>query len=68
MERVMSASTLPALLLGGEVADDPDAALAGWQRAMRLPTVKGLVVGRALLYPPDDDVTRAVDAALEVLE
>jgi hypothetical protein len=64
MERVMSASTLPALLLGGEVADDPDAALAGWQRAMRLPTVKGLVVGRALLYPPDDDVTRAVDAAL----
>ncbi|MGI8331500.1 Cgl0159 family (beta/alpha)8-fold protein [Actinomadura scrupuli] len=67
MERVMSASTLPALLLGGEVPDDPDAALAGWQRALRLPTVMGLVVGRSLLYPPDDDVIRAVDAALEVL-
>jgi hypothetical protein len=67
MERVMAASTLPALLLGGEVLDDPDAALAGWQQALRLPTVMGLVVGRALLYPPDDDVDRAVDAALEVL-
>ncbi|MCO6009868.1 aldolase [Actinoallomurus purpureus] len=67
MERVMAASTLPALLLGGEVPDDPDAALAGWQRALRLPTVKGLVVGRSLLYPPDDDVAGAVDAAVEVL-
>ncbi|MCW2916104.1 MAG: hypothetical protein JWN52_4172 [Actinomycetia bacterium] len=67
MERVMATSTLPALLLGGEVPDDPDAALAGWQQALRLPTVMGLVVGRALLYPPDDDVDRAVDAALEVL-
>ncbi|WP_433185602.1 Cgl0159 family (beta/alpha)8-fold protein [Actinoallomurus sp. CA-150999] len=67
MERVMAASTLPALLLGGEVPADPDAALAGWQRALRLPTVKGLVVGRSLLYPPDDDVARAVDAAVEVL-
>jgi hypothetical protein len=67
MERVMAASTLPALLLGGEVADDPDAALAGWQRALLLPTVKGLVVGRSLLYPPDDDVAGAVDAAVEVL-
>jgi hypothetical protein len=67
MERVMAASTLPALLLGGEVPDDPEAALDGWRRAMRSPTVKGLVVGRTLLYPPDDDVSRAVDAALEVL-
>jgi hypothetical protein len=67
MERVMAASTLPALLLGGEVADDPDAALAGWQRALLLPTVRGLVVGRSLLYPPDDDVAGAVDAAVEVL-
>jgi hypothetical protein len=67
MERVMAASTLPALLLGGEVPDDPDAALAGWRRALLLPTVKGLVVGRSLLYPPDDDVAGAVDAAVEVL-
>lgn len=30
MERVMSASTLPALLLGGEVSADPDATYGRW--------------------------------------
>ncbi|MFG2000325.1 aldolase [Spirillospora sp. NPDC048911] len=67
MERVMAATTMPALLLGGEVPADPDAALAGWQKAMRLPNVRGLVVGRSLLYPPDDDVIGAADAAVEAL-
>ncbi|GAA2151701.1 Cgl0159 family (beta/alpha)8-fold protein [Actinomadura napierensis] len=67
MERVMAASTLPALLLGGEVADDPRAALNGWRRALRLPTVRGLVVGRSLLYPKDGDVAGAVDAAVDAL-
>ncbi|MGI5416618.1 Cgl0159 family (beta/alpha)8-fold protein [Actinomadura luteofluorescens] len=67
MERVMAASTLPALLLGGEVAADQGAAREGWRRALRLPTVRGLVVGRSLLYPPDGDVAGAVDAAVELL-
>nr|WP_308207591.1 aldolase [Actinomadura madurae] len=67
MERVMAATTLPALLLGGEVAGDPRAVRDGWRRAMRIPGVKGLVVGRSLLYPPDGDVRGAVDAAVEVL-
>ncbi|MFG1851052.1 aldolase [Actinomadura geliboluensis] len=67
MERVMAASTLPALLLGGEVSADPRAARDGWRRAMRLPTVRGLVVGRSLLYPADGDVAGAVDAAVEVI-
>ncbi|MEU0566598.1 deoxyribose-phosphate aldolase [Nonomuraea sp. NPDC005983] len=62
MERVMAATTLPALLLGGD-PPDIDAAYADWGRALRLPGVRGLVVGRALLYPPDDDVATAVDAA-----
>jgi hypothetical protein len=67
MERVMAATTLPALLLGGEVAGDPRTVLEGWRRAMRIPGVKGLVAGRSLLYPPDGDVQGAVDAAVEVL-
>ena len=67
MERVMAASTLPALLLGGEVSSDRRGTLDGWRRAMRLPTVRGLVVGRSLLYPADGDVAGAVDAAVEVL-
>jgi hypothetical protein len=67
MERVMAASTLPALLLGGEVADDPESAYAGWRKALRLPNVKGLVAGRSLLYPADDDVAAAVDTAVSLL-
>lgn len=67
MERVMSASTLPALILGGEVRADADAAYAQWQKALALPTVKGLVVGRSLLYPPDGDVAKAVDTAVGLL-
>lgn len=63
MERVMSASTLPALLLGGDPGGDPGQTYARWRKALRLPTVRGLVVGRALLYPHDDDVAGAVDAA-----
>ncbi len=34
---------------------------------MSLPAVRGLVVGRALLYPPDGDVAGAVDIAAELV-
>jgi len=67
MERVMAASTLPALLLGGEVPDDPEVTFAGWRKALRLPNVVGLVAGRSLLYPADGDVAAAVDAAVGLL-
>lgn len=67
MERVMAATTMPTLLLGGEVPDDPDAAFARWEKTLRLPAVKGLVVGRSLLYPADDDVAAAVDTAAGLL-
>jgi hypothetical protein len=29
--------------------------------------VRGLVVGRTLLYPPDDDVAAAVDTAVSLV-
>ncbi|GAA5170914.1 hypothetical protein GCM10023321_68730 [Pseudonocardia eucalypti] len=70
MERAMAATTLPALVLGGEAANDPaahDAALANWDKALALPTVQGLVIGRSLLFPPGDDVSAAVDAAVSLL-
>ena len=35
--------------------------------ALALPGVRGLVVGRALLYPPDGDVAAAVDAAVALV-
>jgi hypothetical protein len=67
MERVMAASSLPAVILGGEVSSDPDMAYSSWRRALALPTVKGLVIGRSLLYPPDGDVETAVDTVVRFL-
>jgi hypothetical protein len=67
MERVMAATTLPALILGGEVTADADAAYAQWSKALSLPTVQGLVIGRSLLYPPGGDVAGAVDRAVRLL-
>ncbi|WP_098247255.1 Cgl0159 family (beta/alpha)8-fold protein [Streptomyces formicae] len=67
MARVMETSTLPAVLLGGDIGDDQDAAYEKWRGALQLPTVRGLVVGRSLLYPPDGDVAGAVDTAVGLL-
>jgi DhnA family fructose-bisphosphate aldolase class Ia len=63
MERVMAATTLPTLLLGGDPAEQPLETYAKWGDALSKPGVRGLTVGRTLLYPPDDDVIAAVDAA-----
>jgi len=63
MERVMAATTLPALLLGGDPSGTPEETYASWEKALAVEGVCGLVVGRALLYPPDGDVEAAVDAA-----
>ncbi len=67
MRRVLAASTLPAVLLGGEVPDDPSATFREWEKVLRLPTAMGLVVGRTLLYPADGDVAAAVDTAVSLL-
>ncbi|WP_425544031.1 Cgl0159 family (beta/alpha)8-fold protein, partial [Actinomadura nitritigenes] len=37
------------------------------REALKLPTVRGLVIGRSLLYPPGGDVAAAVDAAVAAL-
>ena len=67
MERVMESTTLPTLLLGGDNGGDPDATYASWQNALTLPGVRGLTVGRTLLYPHDDDVAAAVDIAANMV-
>jgi hypothetical protein len=66
-EAVFSATTLPCVVLGGVPSPDPAQDLASWGEALTQPAVRGLVVGRALLYPPDGDVRSAVDAAACVL-
>ena len=67
MERVMDATTLPTLLLGGDPDSAPDETYAAWQAALALPSVRGLVVGRTMLYPSDDDVAKAVDTAVSLV-
>ncbi|HKX15920.1 MAG TPA: deoxyribose-phosphate aldolase [Propionibacteriaceae bacterium] len=67
MERVMDATTLPTLLLGGDPDSAPDETYAAWQAALALPSVRGLVVGRTMLYPADDDVANAVDTAVSLV-
>jgi DhnA family fructose-bisphosphate aldolase class Ia len=66
MDRVMEATTLPTLLLGGDPTD-PDEAFASWEKALALPSVRGLIVGRTLLYPTDDDVSSAVATAVSMV-
>lgn len=67
MERVMAATTMPTVLLGGDSPDDPDETFAAWEDAMSLPGVRGLTAGRTLLYPPDGDVAAAVDIAARLV-
>jgi DhnA family fructose-bisphosphate aldolase class Ia len=67
MDRIVEAATAPLLLLGGERTRDPDELFGRWEKALSLPGVCGLVVGRNLLYPPDGDVASAVGRAASLL-
>ncbi|MGW6731811.1 Cgl0159 family (beta/alpha)8-fold protein [Streptomyces sp. NPDC055013] len=67
MAEVLETSTLPVVLLGGEVGDDQEGAYVRWRKALRLPTVQGMVVGRSLLYPAEGSVETAVDTAVGLL-
>ncbi|MBX3087438.1 MAG: deoxyribose-phosphate aldolase [Cryobacterium sp.] len=63
MDRVLNATTLPTLILGGDPSGSQEESYASWKKCLSLPGVRGLVIGRALLYPKDADVASAVDTA-----
>jgi hypothetical protein len=67
MQRVAEATALPVLLLGGEASIDDTATVDRWQQALKLPSVLGMIVGRALLYPPGGNVAEAVDRTVGLL-
>jgi len=67
MHRVLDATTLPSLLLGGDPVGDAEETYAQWAEALAHPTAMGLVIGRALLYPEGDDVAQAVDTAVSLV-
>lgn len=66
--RMVAATTMPVLLLGGDPgAEGAEDVRRSWRDAMALPQVRGLTVGRSLLYPPDGDVERWVDVAASIV-
>ncbi|WP_239070730.1 deoxyribose-phosphate aldolase [Streptomyces sp. SID13666] len=68
MERMMASTTLPTLLLGGEGTGGPDERYAAWQKALRIPQVRGLILGRTMLFPDDGDVAKAIDTAVSLVD
>lgn len=67
MDTVLAATTLPVLLLGGEVATDQGAQFAAWAKALDNPVVRGMIVGRSLLFPATGSVEEAVDATVAMM-
>ena len=65
MRTVAAATTLPLLVLGGDVADGNE---DRWADALTQPNVRGLVIGRSLLYPEDDDVAGAVGRVVHLMQ
>jgi DhnA family fructose-bisphosphate aldolase class Ia len=65
--RMLSTTTLPALILGGTPGPDPAATYDSWAQSMEVPNVRGLVVGRSLLYPADGDVAGAIARAAAIV-
>ena len=68
MDVVLAATTLPVVLLGGEVSVDQGAQFGAWSKALASPSVRGMVIGRSLLFPPDGNVESAVDATVEMMQ
>lgn len=67
MAEVAGATTMPILMLGGDPGDRAEAVFALWRSAMEQPNVRGLVAGRALLYPSNGDVEQAVTSAASIV-
>ncbi|MFZ9986287.1 MAG: Cgl0159 family (beta/alpha)8-fold protein [Candidatus Nanopelagicales bacterium] len=67
MAEVAAATTMPILLLGGDPGDKAGEVIAGWEHAMGEPNVRGLIPGRALLYPHDGNVEGVVATAARIV-
>ncbi|HSB82604.1 MAG TPA: hypothetical protein VLM91_27830 [Candidatus Methylomirabilis sp.] len=67
MERVARATTLPILILGGEVTGNPVPVLEDLRTAMQAgPSVRGALIGRNVIFPGADD-PRSMAAAVAAL-
>jgi len=67
MEVVAGATTMPILLLGGDPGANAPAVFDRMRRAMAEPNVRGIVAGRALLYPSTGSVEDVVSMAADMV-
>ena len=67
MDRVMESTTLPTLILGGDRPGNAEGLYDQWAHALTLPGVRGLVVGRSLLYPAAGTTEEAIQRAVEIV-
>jgi len=67
MAVVAGATTMPILLLGGDPGANAPAVFDRMRRAMAEPNVRGIVAGRALLYPSTGSVEDVVSMAADMV-
>lgn len=51
LERILAASSLPSLMQSGDPGRNPDQTFQRWEQGLGLTQIRGLVAGRAVLYP-----------------
>ena len=66
-DRVAAATSCPILLLGGDAGAKWEQVFARWEQALAVPNIRGLVPGRALLYPESLTVEEAVGRAARLV-
>ncbi|CAB4887094.1 unannotated protein [freshwater metagenome] len=66
-DRVAAATSCPILLLGGDAGAQWEQVFARWEQALAVPNIRGLVPGRALLYPDSLTVEEAVGRAARLV-
>jgi DhnA family fructose-bisphosphate aldolase class Ia len=67
MDEVAGATTLPIVMLGGDPGANWNATFNLWESSMRQPNVRGLVAGRAMLYPTEGSVEDAVARGVQMV-
>jgi DhnA family fructose-bisphosphate aldolase class Ia len=67
MDEVAGATTLPIVMLGGDPGADWNATFNLWEASMQQPNVRGLVAGRAMLYPAEGSVEEAVARGVQMV-
>lgn len=67
MAEVAGATSMPILMLGGDPGAEAERTFDQWRTSLEQPNVRGLVAGRALLYPHGEEPEQAVARAASIV-